>query len=432
MGAGSMAPMPLSAPASAPAERLPAWSADRAVLLRAEQIKAAYKPLPQNWIMALLGALIVAIAMSKDAPAATLALWFIALCAAISCSLLLYIQYRRAAPSPEHAGKWGWWLTVATFISGSVWGSAGIVMFRPELTAYQMVLTIGLFLVVAIGGLTRYTPFIPLVYAFAIPAILPLLVRSAMQGDFAHLMITVGGVFLLGLVLYYATFFNRLIAESINLRFESQQRLHENERLVEALAHERDRAAEANRAKSRFLAAASHDLRQPLHALGLFAAQLRSGRKGGEQVIERIEIAIGSMNELFNALLDIAKLDAGVVTPNRSAFPIAPLLARIEANFAEPARQKGLRLTVRATTAWVASDTILLERVLLNLVSNAVRHTDRDGVLVGCRRRGDTLRLEVYDTGPGIAEDQRKKIFGEFYQITDAERQRRGGLGLGL
>jgi signal transduction histidine kinase/CheY-like chemotaxis protein len=190
----------------------------------------------------------------------------------------------------------------------------------------------------------------------------------------------------------------------------------------------------ANLAKSRFLAAASHDLRQPLHALGLFVAQLRGRVKAAERdrIVERIGASVAAMNELFNELLDIAKLDAGVLAPNRAEFPVAHLLERIETNFAGPARDKALRLRVLPSAAWVRSDPILLERILLNLVSNAVRYTSRGGVLVGCRRRDGMLRIEVFDTGPGIPADQRQDIFGEFYQLAGGERDRHGGLGLGL
>jgi signal transduction histidine kinase/CheY-like chemotaxis protein len=190
----------------------------------------------------------------------------------------------------------------------------------------------------------------------------------------------------------------------------------------------------ANLAKSRFLAAASHDLRQPLHALGLFVAQLRGRVKAAERdrIVERIDASVAAMNELFNELLDIAKLDAGVLAPNRAEFPIAHLLQRIETNFAGPARDKALRLRVLPSTAWIRSDPILLERILLNLVSNAVRYTSRGGVLVGCRQRDGMLRIEVVDTGPGIPADQQLEVFGEFYQLAGFERDRHGGLGLGL
>jgi signal transduction histidine kinase len=188
----------------------------------------------------------------------------------------------------------------------------------------------------------------------------------------------------------------------------------------------------ANQAKSRFLAAASHDLRQPLHALGLFVAQLRSTTAANDRVhiIDRVDAAVATMNELFNALLDISKLDAGVLTPQISDFPIAQLLKRIETTFAGTAREKDLSFRIIPSEAWVHTDFILLERILLNLVSNAVRYTQQGGILVGCRKRGAALQIEVWDTGPGIPADQRQKIFGEFYRMSESRQG--AGLGLGL
>src|SRR5262245_12382279 len=190
----------------------------------------------------------------------------------------------------------------------------------------------------------------------------------------------------------------------------------------------------ANTAKSRFLAMASHDLRQPLHALGLFVAQLRTPLKPGERAktVARVDAALGEMTEMFNALLDISRLDAGVLAPRIVEFPIARLLRKIETTFDQTARERGLRLRVVRSDAWVRSDALLLERILLNLVSNAVRYTLRGGVIVGCRRRGEMLRVEVWDSGPGIPEGHKQNIFGEFFQLPIAERDRYGGLGLGL
>jgi signal transduction histidine kinase len=190
----------------------------------------------------------------------------------------------------------------------------------------------------------------------------------------------------------------------------------------------------ANLAKSRFLAVASHDLRQPLYALGLFVAQLRANVDSTERsrIMTRIDAAVTAMNELFDALLDISKLDADVLKPNLTTFPIERIFSRVETTFAEAAREKGLKLRVVPSGEWVCSDFILLERIMLNLASNAVRYTARGGVVVGARRRGNTLRLEVWDSGPGIPEHQRRNIFAEFYQLAGAPGRNRGGLGLGL
>src|SRR4029453_14498283 len=167
-------------------------------------------------------------------------------------------------------------------------------------------------------------------------------------------------------------------------------RLQEPYATLERKGEERTRQLElANLGKSRFLAAASHDLRQPLHALGLFVAQLHGRVRANERrrIVARIDAALSAMNELFNALLDISKVDAGALTPNVTDFPIAQLLQRIEHTFAEPARAKGVSLRVLPSDAWVRSDFILLERILLNLVSNAVRYTLQGGVVVACRKR---------------------------------------------
>jgi signal transduction histidine kinase/CheY-like chemotaxis protein len=209
-------------------------------------------------------------------------------------------------------------------------------------------------------------------------------------------------------------------------------RLQDSYATLEAKVVERTRELElANLAKTRFLAAASHDLRQPLHALGLFVAQLNAdtNRADRRRIVARIGTAVSVMNDLFNALLDISKLDAGAVAAEITAFPIDPLLRKIENMFAAAARAKSLRLRVLPSAAWVRSDRVLLERILLNLVTNAVRYTEHGGIVVGARRRGDALRLEVWDSGIGIPKDQQQNIFREFYQVGGT---REGGPGLGL
>ena len=191
---------------------------------------------------------------------------------------------------------------------------------------------------------------------------------------------------------------------------------------------------EASQHKSRFLAAASHDLRQPMHALGLFVAQLRSHitSPDGSRLVDRIDDAVTGMNELFNALLDITKLDAGALTPAIGEFPVAELLGRIGSTFAPVAQEKGLSFRSVPSSAWVRSDPVLLERIVLNLVSNAVRYTAAGGIVVGCRYREDRVRIEVWDSGPGIPPEQQRKIFGEFYRLADAAKTNQAGLGLGL
>jgi signal transduction histidine kinase len=217
--------------------------------------------------------------------------------------------------------------------------------------------------------------------------------------------------------------FNRMAAQLQDSYASLERKVEERTRQLEL----------ANSAKSRFLAVASHDLRQPLHALGLFVAQLRSAKTVAERqrIIDCVDTSVAMMNELFKALLDISRIDAGALTPNITVFPVARLFERVQTTFAGPANEAGLEFRVVPADAWIRSDFVLLEQILLNLVSNAVRYVTYGGVLIGARKRGLYLRIEVWDTGPGIPDDQRQKIFSEFYRVSDPQHDRRG-LGLGL
>ncbi len=196
----------------------------------------------------------------------------------------------------------------------------------------------------------------------------------------------------------------------------------------------KDEAERANLAKSRFLAAASHDLRQPMHALGLFVSELSQQRLPPEsrQIVERIATSAEAMENLLDSLLDISRLDAGVLHPVMRAFDPLKVIDRITSGQRKAAEQRGLRLHVRRAPYWVSSDPVLFERILLNLVSNAIRYTPAGTIMIACRRRGDRLRVEVRDNGVGIADEAQDIIFQEFVQLDHAERARDKGLGLGL
>ncbi len=204
--------------------------------------------------------------------------------------------------------------------------------------------------------------------------------------------------------------------------------------LEQKVAERTEELVTANRAKSRFLAAASHDLRQPMHALGLFVTQLNNRIKDPEDrhLTSRIEAAVSALQGLLDALLDVSRLDAGVVNANTADFPIQAVLDRIETAFATDAADRGLRFRVVRSRLAVHSDPLLLERILINLVANALRYTRSGAVLVGCRRRADRVRVEVWDTGVGIAPEHQEAVFQEFYQVDNPELDRAKGLGLGL
>ncbi|QEX24876.1 hypothetical protein FRZ61_48180 [Hypericibacter adhaerens] len=230
----------------------------------------------------------------------------------------------------------------------------------------------------------------------------------------------------------WQTLFDRS-GQSLGFR-TSVRDITERKMAEDALRGAHAEAERANRAKSRFLAAASHDLRQPLQAAHLFVAALRLGLRepGDLNLMDSVEDALKSANELLDALLDVSRLDAGVLAPQFRKFAIADLLDQIETEFSEAARERKLTLRVMPSSATIRTDPMLLGRILRNLVSNALRYTERGRVLVGCRHAGDRLAIEVLDTGIGIAADKIGRIFEEFYQIGNPERDRTRGLGLGL
>jgi signal transduction histidine kinase/ActR/RegA family two-component response regulator len=214
-------------------------------------------------------------------------------------------------------------------------------------------------------------------------------------------------------------------------RGELEQRIRE---ATADLAAKKDMAERANQAKSRFFAAASHDLRQPLHALSLFVAALkaRNQQPEAQTLIDNIEASTAAMELLFNALLDISRLDAGTIEAHPEHFPLQKILHDLEQQFGALAAEKQLRLRFRPCDLTLYSDPLLIERILANLISNAIRYTDDGGVLVVCRHHGHSVRLSVIDTGRGIPPDQQESVFQEFVQLHNPARDRSKGLGLGL
>jgi signal transduction histidine kinase/CheY-like chemotaxis protein len=226
---------------------------------------------------------------------------------------------------------------------------------------------------------------------------------------------------------------NAALQESeASLERKVAERTAELESSRQQLAQARDLAVDANLAKSRFLATASHDLRQPIHALRLFAEALGDGDDPARMrgLAARIRDSADSLTGMFDELLDLSRLEAGAIEARPIDFPLGPLLEQLAAELGPEAGARGLELRSVPTSALVRSDPILLRRILQNLLTNALRYTERGKVLAGCRRRGRELRIEVWDTGPGIPESKRAEIFREFTQLDQARRSE--GLGLGL
>ena len=202
----------------------------------------------------------------------------------------------------------------------------------------------------------------------------------------------------------------------------------------EGLQNAKSDAERANKAKSVFLASASHDLRQPLNAMQMYIAALQSKVKDKEilRIIEDINSVSISTARLLNALLDVSELEVGAIKPRHEIFSVNNILISIFQSFLPLAKDKELDFRIVPSSLYVESDPALLERILGNFMSNAIRYTDKGSVLIGCRRKGSEVSIEVWDTGCGISDDQMSLIYEDFYQVENKERDRGKGLGLGL
>ena len=200
------------------------------------------------------------------------------------------------------------------------------------------------------------------------------------------------------------------------------------------LQNAKEDADRANKAKSVFLASASHDLRQPLNAMQMYIAALKTKVNDEEvlKIIEDINSVSASTARLLNALLDVSELEVGAIKPRYEEFPINNIFTSIFQSFSPLAKDKGLQFRIVPSSIFVKSDPDLLERILGNFMSNAIRYTQSGSVMIGCRRRGNIVSIEVWDTGCGISDNQMSSIFEDFYQIENKERDRSKGLGLGL
>lgn len=317
-------------------------------------------------------------------------------------------------------------LTAGSLYFGLLWASAVFLFHAPESIEHQIFLTT---IIISLGLLKIVASlyYLPLFYVYATPMIIALAVRFAMEATLAYTALAVMMVWLLLGTISFAKALNKSMLSEKRLRYKSHA-------LADALQLKTEEAQQATMAKSRFLAAASHDLRQPLHALSLFVDALKESRSEEERAVifPRLELSLDALRKLFDALLDVSRLDAKVVKPEYCHFDLTELLTTLVEEFKPAADKKNLRLKLHSRESIVFSDRLLLARILRNLVSNAIRYTDSGGVLLSSRLRGDKVLLQVWDTGVGIPEESKDEIFIEFQQLHNKHRDREQGLGLGL
>jgi signal transduction histidine kinase/CheY-like chemotaxis protein len=398
----------------------------------ADQVTTLYAGWHRTTLSMLLGAALLCLAMwGVVAPALMLA--FVALVIANQAWRGLLVRaWRRAHPGTAAAPRWGRYWAAGSASAGALWGAAALIMY-PEAPAHQALLIVCLFGVV-LGGLNLTAIYKPSFYGFVLPALLPLIVRIAWDGDRVHLNIAIVLFVVLAFVLAFGHRVNDVLTQSLATRYENVDLIGELKSQTRAALDARGAAEAANRAKTQLLAAASHDLRQPLHALGLFVAALAAKVREVElkPLVGRVQGSLEALDAQFAQLLDLSRLEAGMLVPERARVPLGPLFAHVAAEHAPQASAKGLRCIGVPTGLAVDSDPIMLQRILRNLVGNALRYTRTGGVVIGARRRGDRVAIEVADTGIGIASEHAARVFEEFYQVPGSAAAGTGGHGMGL
>ena len=394
--------------------------------IRDEQIGLVYSRLP----------LIAVVSVTFSSIAVCLALWDLVTAAELACWLsvnaviaagfvALNLRFKRARTTefsrlPPH-------LIAAFVVLGTYWATVlTYYMVRADSMPYH------LYIYIFWGGMgtlavSMLSDYLPSFYAFILPPSVALIGFALVKFAADYLSLAMATLFALVAMASFATGKNRSLSEGIHLRFAMAD-------LAEEANRQRDAADRATIAKSKFLAAASHDLRQPLHALSLLTSALNATATSDEvrHIGNDLQASVTALDKLFNALLDVSRLDAGVLQPNLRHFDLDALLVRLTSEYVAEGSAKNLKLRYEPRPYIAYSDPVLLESILRNYLSNAVRYTIAGSVSIVTHTSTSGIRVEVHDTGVGIPLAQQNDIFSEFYQIGNPERDRNKGLGLGL
>lgn len=340
--------------------------------------------------------------------------------------LLLLRQYAKIPQHARHPMLTVRWLCLGIAITSAGWGSSPWLFFPQDseaLTALMMVVLLGM----VSGGLASVTPYRLAVYCLVVPALTGLATAMFQMADLPHVFLGVCALAYIGMTLKFGLQQNALLESSMRTRLEKENlaaRLAEQVRAVELASLE----------KTRFFASASHDLRQPLHSIGLLGSALVNSldRKADVQLAESLMRCVDALESSFSSMLDVSKLDAGVIRADVRPVSLTDVFRQLQSVFSSQAQDQNLSLRFRTGSNWVRTDPVLLERMLGNLLHNALKFTRSGGVVVVARRRPSFVSVEVWDTGAGIPASDLPRIFDEFYQIGNHERDRTHGLGMGL
>ena len=407
----------------------------------ADHIRALFEQTPAVLAGNAAGVVLVGWACWSMAPWPRLAAWLGLVSGLWGLRLAHYLRYRRHSDAPAStllAWRVSWRALV--LLQGAMWPLA-LWWFWGLGSTFQDLALILIPVAYSYASVQLLAPQAALFNAFTSIVLLPVIARVASDATQPwHWQLSVVLVMLFAVTLLMGRTYRDALSQAIGLK-QRTEHLAEQLKREKAAADDARRLAEtASRAKTQFFAAASHDLRQPLHAMGLFAEALRqkSAKAGDPEVaalVNSINQSVDALEGLFGELLDITRIDSGGVDVQAGPVRLRDLFARLRLHFEPAAFEKGLALTFRGGQRIAHSDALLVERILRNLVSNAIRYTEDGGVLVACRPRGGKLIVQVWDSGIGIGEGSLPHIFEEFYQVQSQrplEPHQRKGMGLGL
>ncbi len=333
---------------------------------------------------------------------------------------------RQDLTEPAVQRHWLRFCVVGMLVLGLLWAALFVPVMLTAQEVFQFAVLAGGAMLGA-GAMASLGVHLPSYRAVFLTMFPPIVIVLLLQQSWSSLGMGMAALLFLIFMLWSAQRFNSSYLESLRLNYE-------NLALVNELRVQRDAAEVAGLAKSRFLAAASHDLRQPMYAINLYHGALANLPLSPEArgLLADAQQCASAMDGMFAILLDMSRLDAGVVQPAERAFAVSDMLERLRVEFTPMARDKGLELRVVRSRAVIRTDPALAERILRNYLTNAVRYTQRGGIVVGCRSQGDRVRVVVADSGIGIPEDKQSSVFEEYVQLGNPERDRTKGLGLGL
>ena len=389
--------------------------------LTAEQVRIHITHLPAMIIAPTLGGLFSAWVLWEAVEERYLAIGMALVLLLSALRALLYYWYRATPERRQYERKWRRLAILGALVSGIIWGSAALFLY-PPLDPDYLVYLVALLALIPVAPVAALAIYMPAFYAYYLPCIIPFLIVLLASGNRPEQLTALLLIMMSGATMNFAREYAKTLNENLRLRLQ--------------LSDKKEALEETARVKTHFLAAASHDLRQPVHAMGLFLESLRPRLRKPEdrELLDNVDNALQGLRGMLSEMLDISRLDAEVVHVDRRPLRLCNLLEKLAQEYAPQAAGKGLRLRFRCPDQGITviSDSSMLERILRNLLENALKYTQRGGILLACRQRGDHVLVQVIDTGRGIAAEKLDEIFLEFTQIDNPARDATRGLGLGL